>query len=557
MEVAVRTENLGVNLHDPETPAPRRLATIARILSHGTVWVAVLVSTAVVLSKGWVAIGDDAAIAIRSFQTFSFHPPLVGMYSTAGSVPGHYLYDPGPLLFWLLAVPVHVDPTRGLLWGAALLAGGVLSVAVEAIWRTKLWIGCVLVAFATADLLWQWPGVFENLAWNAYFPIPFLIAAIGLAWVVSTGSLGWWPVLVFVASVAAQGHLIFFIIAVALAVLAPVIGILLAGKPKRFRFLAIGLAVALACWSAPVFQGLGPNSNLTTLFHGTNGQKPMGVAFGLRMMATAGSPSPIWLRHSPSGYFATLALVKVNSPLLGSIVLVLLVAIVLVTWRQHVRYLCALSLVALVSSISVVVTFAVYPLSGGLNLDYLIPLLWIVGILVWTVVLWSGALALLTLHRIVRSDSVATPDRHRATGSIVLSAILFGGVVVLGTVGLAPLRSFQPNEANTGASQAGMASIVRVSHSIERSFPKRPVIVSVAVEDGGLFSSLWMTEGIDWQLEADGWHPGTVGIENAFTGLAPTSGSPQILVFANPQGPTSFSRTYCRQLSPRCLIGVA
>jgi hypothetical protein len=546
--------DLGVNSHDPENR--RRLPTIARILSHGTVWVAVLVPTAVVLSKGWVAIGDDAAIAIRSFQTFSVHPPLVGMYSTAGSGPGHYLYDPGPLLFWLLAVPVHIDPTRGLLWGAALSAGGVLSLAIEAIWRTKLWIGCVVVAFATADLLLQWPGVFENLAWNAYFPIPFLIAAIGLAWVVGTGSFGWWPVLVFVASVAAQGHLIFFVIAVVLAVLSPVIGMMLAGKPKRLRWLTIGLVVAFACWSAPILQSFGSHGNLTALFHGTSGQKSMGIAFGLRMMATAGSPSPVWLRHSPSGYFGVLHLVESNSPLLGLFVLILLVVIALMAWRQRNRYLCALSLIALVCSISVTVTFAVYPTRSGLNLDYLIPLLWIVGILVWTAVVWSGALTLSALvRRISRSDTLAASNRHAPTGSIVLSWILFGVVVAFGLAGLVPLWSFQPNESNIGASQAGMASIVRVSRSIERASPKGPVLVTVDVQDGDLFSALWMTEGIDWQLEADGWHPGANAIERAFTDLVPMARSVHILVMADRQGPVSFTRTYCRQLSPSCLIG--
>ena len=59
-------------------------------------------------------------------------PPLVGMLSTAGTV-GHNIFDPGPLLFWLLAIPVRIDPAHGALWGAALLGGAAMSVAVEAI----------------------------------------------------------------------------------------------------------------------------------------------------------------------------------------------------------------------------------------------------------------------------------------------------------------------------------------------------------------------------------------------------------------------------------------
>src|SRR5664280_1390688 len=184
---------------------------VVRVVSHAAVWVGVLTPMVVIISKGWIATGDNAAIATRSYQALTFHPPLVGLPSAAGIGLGHSLYDPGPLEFWLLAVPVHIDTTNGLFLGASLLGAAVLSVAIEAIWSTKLWLGCALVAFTVLDLLWLTPAVLENLHWKAYFPIPFFIATIALAWVVGTGRFGWWPVMVFVASVASQSHLLFVI----------------------------------------------------------------------------------------------------------------------------------------------------------------------------------------------------------------------------------------------------------------------------------------------------------------------------------------------------------
>src|ERR1700727_554324 len=43
-------------------------------------------------------------------------------------------YDPGPLQYWLLAIPVHLDPRAGVVWGAALCCMVAASLAIEAAW---------------------------------------------------------------------------------------------------------------------------------------------------------------------------------------------------------------------------------------------------------------------------------------------------------------------------------------------------------------------------------------------------------------------------------------
>ncbi len=337
-----------------EAESGRALPTVTRILSHGAVWIAVLVPMFVVLTHGWTAGGDFAAISIRAFQNTGLQTPLVGMLSTAGSV-GHNISDPGPALFRLLAIPVHIDPAHGALWGAALLGGAAMSVAVEATWSTGRWLGCAIIGFCALDLVWLVPQVFETLMWNAYFPIPFLLATIVVAWVVCMGGYGWWPVLVATASIAAQSHLFFVLPCVPLVIVAPIAALWVAGRPHRLRWLLIGIVVGVASWLAPLLQNLYAQGNLTAILRGSNG-KTLGIAFGLRAVATAASPWPIWLKHEPSGYFGTLAFLHANRPLSGFIVLALLAVIALASWRGGHRSLTSLALVALICSIGFTVS---------------------------------------------------------------------------------------------------------------------------------------------------------------------------------------------------------
>ena len=85
--------------------------------------------------------------------------------------------------------------------------------------------------------MWLVPQVFETLVWNAYFPIPFLVATIVVAWVVCMGGYGWWPVLVATGSIAAQTHLFFVLPCVPLVIVAPIAALWVAGRPHRIGWL--------------------------------------------------------------------------------------------------------------------------------------------------------------------------------------------------------------------------------------------------------------------------------------------------------------------------------
>lgn len=76
----------------------------------------VLVSTVHAVRVGWQPAGDDGIIVTRAWDVLTAHSPLVGQYSEAGLVTGHIVHSPGPLLYWLLALPARF--------------GGIASIAV-------------------------------------------------------------------------------------------------------------------------------------------------------------------------------------------------------------------------------------------------------------------------------------------------------------------------------------------------------------------------------------------------------------------------------------------
>ncbi len=528
------------------------LPTVTRIVSHGAVWTAVLVPMFVVLTHGWTASGDFASISIRAFQTTEHSPPLVGMLSTAGSV-GHNIFDPGPLLFWLLAIPVRIDPAHGALWGGALLGGAAMSVAIEAIWSTGRWLGCAIIGFCALDLVWLVPQVFETLVWNAYFPIPFLVATIVLAWVVCLGGYGWWPVLVATASIAAQSHLIFVLACVPLVIVAPIAARWVAGRPHRLGWFDVGIGVGFACWLAPLLQNLDAQGNLRAILRGSGG-KTQGIDFGLRAVATAGSPWPIWLKHEPSSYFGTLAFDHANRPLAGFVVLALLAVIGVASWRSGHRSLTSLALVALICSIGFTVSLAIFPTKNTLNLDYLIYGLWVVGVMLWTVVGWAVALVIPVAVRRFSSSTVLTPPRGYPSMNSV-GAVALAAVLMVGFAAVWPYRSGRTSATST-AEEAQFTTIREASRAIERRIPPGPVVVGFHEEGGNILSgygALDISEGVAWQLEADGWRPGLFGVEAAYTGLTPSLGAATAIVGLNGMEVVSVVRKPCSWVTAGCL----
>jgi hypothetical protein len=515
-------EDAGAEAEEPPG-APSRLPAAVRVASHLAVWGAVLVPTVVALSRGFRPFGDDAAIASRAWQVFSTHPPTLGLASAASNQTGHEVYGLGPLLFYLLAIPVHIDPGRGLLWGAALWCGLVLSLTIEAAWAAGRWLAGAAVAVVVLDLLWLTPGVFENLAWNASFPVPFLVASVALAWLVATGATRWFPVLVVTASVVAQCHLFLAVPAAAVALAALGLGLLARGRHGGWGWIAAGAVVGLVCWAAPIFQQVrGQAPNLSAVLHANSGQHTLGVSFGLRDLAMAGAFRPIWLTHLPTGFFPLAAMETAYPAWYGALILAGL-AVVGVVGLIWLRPLGALATVTLALCAGLVVSLTVFPTKNILSLAYLVVAFWVAGAALWAVGVWS----LVEVVGFVLRWRGRLPVVARAVRVAAPWAVAAG---LLGFVGLAALdiEAAATGTATSGWSPAEVRLVDEASATLARDVPAGPLRVIVAGPD--FYGRTWAAEGILYRMESEGWQPGTTGPARRYTGLRAPPGAPTYVV---------------------------
>jgi hypothetical protein len=536
------------NATNPESE-PRfgtSLSTTIRIASHATVWIAMFVPVIVVLHSGWVASGDDAAIAVRAHQTLSLHPPLVGLTTTASNNTGPPLYDPGPLLFWILAIPVRLDPVNGPLWGAAFAAATVLSIAIEAVRSTGRYFGCLLIALSLVIYLCFIPIVTENIIWNAFFPIPFLAASIAIAWVVTTGRFGWWPVLVVFGSAAAQTQLIYALPIAALVLSAPLLGLALGRRPERLRWLAIGVAVGTVCWIAPVLQNWSGNGNLSALLASGRGQPRIGFGFGLRVMGTVGSPSPLWAHSDPHNLLADLGLIYSHSAYSGVAVLFVLASISVIGLIFNRRELAGLAAISFVVSIATVISFALIPQRNLVDILYMITILWMISLTVWITVGW----ALVSLIH-----SLAHQFQYRGIGvgkaSTFCTGLAMCGVIALAIVGLVSVVDFVPSPDNVGLSAAGFATVKTIASQIERAAPNGPLVFSVISEDHDPYATVAVTEAVAWRLTAAGRRVGIYAGQGD-TGLKPDPGSAKFIINIRNDRETNFARMHCPRSPTVC-----
>jgi len=457
-------------------------------------------------------------ISIGAYRVFTSHSPTVGVWSLASQGMHHPFYDLGPLMFWLLAVPVHLDPNQGAFWGAAILCGVTLSISIEAVWSLRGWPAAVALALIVADIGWQ-TEMFSDVVWNPHFGLVFLVGAVAVAWVVASGRYGWWPVAVLFASVAAQSHLIYAFTAVGLAVLAPLVARLLGHRAQRMRWLVTGLVVGVVCWIVPLVQEIfGDPGNLTLVAESGSSRSQVGLGFGMHAFSTAVDPNPIWLTKIP--FVATLTgklpqYVESHAVWWGIVVLCLLAAIAFVAWLTDRRELAALALMGAVVSVGTIASFANFPQNQLAPLDYLIDVLWFVGLVVWVTIAWAVAeLAMAGLHRV---RSVDWQNRFRPPVRIGLAV---GGVILLVVVGYAGLHVLIPAaRAQAAEAQVDIPLDRAIARSIEHHVPAGPVVVKVEPTTFGAQFGYYNIDywGVAMILLKDGWEP---GLDEGFSGVA-------------------------------------
>ncbi len=493
--------------------APGR-SIVLRVVAHLAAWLPFVIGAVRLIRRGWRPVGDEAAIALRSWNSLTAHGPLVGQATRLA----HGVFDPGPLEYWLLALPVHLDTVHGVLWGAVICCLVACSLAIEAAWSVLGAAGGLCASgFIVGLVLWT-PDITLPPSWNPWFGIVFFTAALAAAWAVLSGRRGWWPGLVVTASIAAQAHLMFTVPSGVLAVLALIVGLVDTIRARsRYWWVLIGVVAGAACWAAPLIQQFtsrNGNGNLGLLFSSSGGATTgtrTGGAFSLKALSAAMGPPPLWWKShlQPTAIFN---LISHRSTWFAVAALILIAVAGLTAIRPlRCRPLASLAAVTLVISFGSLVTYSSIPVhytSLG-TLPYLVVLLFPVGVLSWLVVgSWAVLMARLISGRLAAAERVRTRPLAAGQGAtrwaggagrlagLAASALL--------AVGVALIVVLQGPVARQITDDPSMPLSASVSRQIARDLPGQRIALSVYASDPSTLGRL--TLGLTWELTPRGFH---------------------------------------------------
>ena len=485
-------------------------AAALRCAAHLAIWIPFLCRAAISVWSGWRPISDVAGIALRSWDVLSAHGPLVGQATRLA----HGAYDLGPLLYWLVTVPVHLDPLHGVLWGAALwcmLAG---SLTIEAAQSVAGEFGGVLASLTILGAIVWIPGITRLPCWNPWFGMMFFLASVTAAWAAMAGHRRWWPVLVITASVAAQAHLMFALPAAALVLVALLVGLADCFRAHAgLRWMAYGLIAGLACWLAPLIQEFTARTgNLTALIDNQHAGGPTGgLTFGLKALAASVQPPPLWWTEG-------LSLVERRSAEFGVVALMLAGATLAVAVRPlRSRRTVALAAVSLLVSVAALMTYSGVPVAslapnptGVSSLNYLLAPMFPVAVLAW---LATGSVLVLIGRRVISRVPAWVAVPAEPGGGPVTEPRITGARWAAPTIGLAiviliALASFGTTFGRGFSGVAGDPFIRAVhvaSQKIERKLPGEPIALSVVAANNNYRRRL--TFGLAYALTTVGYRP--------------------------------------------------
>ena len=491
---------------------PRALAIVFRLAAHLAAWIPFAIGAIRSVQQGSTVIADGAVIALRSWDVLTPYGPLVGQATQLRNGA----FDPGPLEYWLLAIPVHIDPRTGVVWGAALWCMLAASLAIEAARSAFGAFGALAASgIIIGTVAWQ-PLVAAQPYWNPWFGVIFFLATLAAGLAVVSGQRRWWPVLVVTASVAAQVHLMFALASAVLVLVAFVAGLADTIRARAgYWWAVLGLMAGAACWIAPFIQQLtSRRGNLSLLIGSLGARQSAGPAFALKALTASALPPTVWWQPSLAFRSEGIASqISGRTPAFGVAMLVLTVAVLAVAVRPlRSRRLAALAVVSLLASAAVLATYWGIPVHnlGRRDQNYLLIVLLPVGLLAW---LTLGAAAVLAARRVTGRARGLAAGRWRprgAPGTAGGTAERWGvrviGLVAVALIGLGSWLAVaqQARVLAISTSARELSSTRLAAQRIEQMFPRQRLEMLV-VSDGSYERNV--TLGLAWALYADGYEP--------------------------------------------------
>jgi hypothetical protein len=417
----------------PAEPEVRRAGWTRLLPMLGLAALAIPVVTAAVvaLTQLWLPPSDHGIIEVRVADVGGPMTPLVGAYSRLG------WNHPGPMAFWLLALPYRLlgGSARGLLLGALVInTAAIIGCLVLARRRGGTTL-MVLTGLVMAVMIRGYGAAFLFHIWNPdmpAFPTAFLILA---TWSVIEGDLRVLPAVVAVSCFAWQTHLGYLPVTGGLAVIALVATVVHlvkergearspAGSVTMWRRPTVVLTVtaltALVCL-APLLieQATTRPGNLRLIVESfVNPTDPSaGLGRAARVSAKHLAPLGTWVTgDDPAELFTGAA--KGGNPLLLLYPLLAGVLAAAAAWRARAGD--ALRFVAL-TAMTVVVAFAAVSRTTGPPYNYLFNWLRPVSALFWAAVIWAVLRSLMASRW---SPQLQRAPVRLASFSVVAVAIL-------------------------------------------------------------------------------------------------------------------------------------
>ena len=462
--------------------------------------------TLIALSVGrWSPTGDEAVIAWRSWDVLAGPSPLVGQFTQATSASTVPVFDPGPLLYWVVAPATHLWPGAGA--AVAGLGLGAICVLVACLaagsagGRAAAWsvaAGMLVLTAALASV------VVEAPSWNPYAGLAPFAGLLVVGTVIAVGRIGWLPAGIALGSFVAQTHLMFAPAAALVVLVGGAMGMLRRRgvvsekkQPAR-RWLAGTLVVTTACWWPVVVQQLtGHPGNAGALLHATlNGPGPtVGWTRALGAMGEILGPVPAWL-HPPASFASSAVEPTGGDAARTVIVLVALVVVCVVALRRGQPGLGAAAAVAVASMAGALWAVAGIGVEAVASYAYIRFVGWPVALVAELVVIWGiGTLAWPGLRRITASRRVVRP----LSGLAVLLSVLLSAAAALGSGSQAALGREQPRGAAIAMARSTARLIGRPARQGQR--------LAVAVTEPPGLTAVSLMTATGYQLRTAGWTP--------------------------------------------------
>lgn len=368
---------------------------------------------------GAYAPAHDYAVMAFDIRDVGHHAVLVGMKSRFG------WFHPGPMLFYLLAVPYRALGSRAIGMQVGALAINAASIAgCLVVARRRGGTPAMLCAGLVLALLTRSLGGDQlRDPWMPYVAVLPVCLLVLLAWSLADGDAWCLPWAVLAASFAVQGEVGYTPVALGVLVWGTVALCVRSFRARRLdaqptplrRPFAVAAVVGLVAWLPPLYgQFLTSDHNLSRLVeYFARARRTAGWRLAWRIMNVQFGAKPEWLFGARLPGFGGLAPSSVGRAIPWVLVLAAGALVTAVLLRHR-------TLELLIATLAVTTACGLYAISeanGGV-FAYTVRWSWIIGALWGFAVVWAAWLVV---------SAVAT----RAAAAAVAVAVLVGLTVVM------------------------------------------------------------------------------------------------------------------------------